>query len=208
MPGPFGLLTGLGMRKDCHAVQNGHWQHNNWASTFGHMQVPHNMRYAVFLDGPIGVGKTTFGQLLAIEFGGGFIDGDHHSKASIPWFASSLSTSRNILQATLNALSSTQVVFVAYPIRCASWTFFETNLRRSQIIPALVGLQARPDSIADVGRHRRLSRAELIRSSEMIAQGYGSREYSNLFVQTDVGTLHDVVQHARVALQQEVFKPM
>ncbi len=172
------------------------------------MQEPHNIRQVVFLDGPIGVGKTTFGQRLALEFEGCFIDGDDHSKANLPWFASSLSTSRNILRATKNALASTRIVFVAYPIRCINWVFFEKNLRAARINPVLVGLQAHPNSIADVCRHRHLSDVELARSREMIVQGYGNRQFSNLFVQADAGALHEVVQNAKTALQEELTKPM
>ena len=172
------------------------------------MQEPYKTRHAVFLDGPIGVGKTTFGQRLATEFEGCFIDGDDHSHADLTWFASSLSTNRSILRAIFNALASTRIVFVAYPIRCINWVFFERNLHVAHVDPVLVGLQAHQNSIADVNRHRCLSRAELIRSREMIAQGYGSRHFSNLFIQADAGTLHEVVQNAKSLLQEELIRPM
>ncbi|WP_227272097.1 shikimate kinase [Roseobacter weihaiensis] len=170
------------------------------------MQGRNSIRHVIFLDGPIGVGKTTFGQYLAQEFAGDFIDGDDYAEAKLPWFASSLSTSRHILREILNALASKNIVFVAYPIRCINWIYFERHLSALNINPVLLGLQAHRESIADVSRNRRLSETELTRSREMTVQGYGSREFSNLFVQADAGNLHEVVQNAKAALREELIK--
>jgi hypothetical protein len=163
-----------------------------------------NRRHAVFLDGPVGVGKTTFGRLLATEFSGGFIDGDDHSASDLPWFASSLSTSRSILSATTTALESGHIVFIAYPIRCINWVFFCRRLRASGITPILVGLQADETSIADADRSRHLSRTELRRSREMAVEGYGRRHFSDFLVQADSGELYEVIEDIRSRLIEKL----
>ncbi len=54
--------------------------------------------FAIFLNGPIGVGKTSLGRALARNLGSAFIDGDDHATPGKPWYGSSLSTSRSLPQ--------------------------------------------------------------------------------------------------------------
>ncbi|MEM6889514.1 MAG: hypothetical protein AAF636_15410, partial [Pseudomonadota bacterium] len=162
-------------------------------------------KYAVFLDGPIGIGKTTYSKNLATEFTGHFIDGDDYSAPNLPWYASSLSTNRHILNAILKALASAPIVFVAYPIRCTNWIFYQRRLRAQQVETVFIGLQANLSFIADSSRSRRLSKTELRRSSEMIAQGYGRRAFSDFFVQADAGSERYVTELAKVALEKRIL---
>lgn len=172
------------------------------------MKTPKPKRYAVFLDGPIGVGKSTYGRHLAREFAGKFLDGDDYSKPRLPWYASSLSTNKNILNASLAALEAVPIVFVAYPIRCINWIFFKRRLQEHQIEAIFVGLHAPLTSISNESRNRRFSVAELARSAEMISQGYGSRRFSDFFVQTDVGDEIEVVKLATLFLKEKLQAPM
>ena len=166
------------------------------------MQVSPTKKHAVFLDGPIGVGKTTYGRHLATEFAGHFLDGDDFSDHELPWFASSLSTNRGILKAIWAALDEDAVVFVAYPIRCINWIFFIRHLRSRQVETVFVGLQASLASIASEERTRQLSEAELTRSREMISQGYGSRTFYDLLIQTDIASESEVTKMTKLALEK------
>ena len=166
------------------------------------MQASITKQHVIFLDGPIGVGKTTYGKHLAETFAGQFLDGDDYCKPNLPWFASSLSTSQRILDAALAALETTPIVFVAYPIRCINWIFFNRKLKEQQISAVVVGLRATLNSIASDSRSRRLSKTELERSDEMISQGYGSRSFSDFFVQTDAGNEREVLETATFTLRK------
>jgi shikimate kinase len=52
---------------------------------------------AIFLSGPIGVGKSTLGQSLARALNAQFVEGDEHALEEVRWFACSLRTHRSIL---------------------------------------------------------------------------------------------------------------
>lgn len=67
----------------------------------------------IFLDGPIGVGKTSLGRAAAMSLNLGFIDGDDHS-APGHWLRSILRTSHKIVAASLDALRDRPAVIVAY----------------------------------------------------------------------------------------------
>lgn len=53
---------------------------------------------AVFLNGPVGSGKTSLGRAIAACNGAAFIDGDDLSDPNRPWFCSILQTSRAIVR--------------------------------------------------------------------------------------------------------------
>ena len=59
---------------------------------------------AIFLSGPVGVGKSTLGRALAVTIGGGFIDGDDHSDLSKPWYRSILQCSKAIVEEAISVL--------------------------------------------------------------------------------------------------------
>ncbi|MEM1299139.1 MAG: hypothetical protein AAGH68_07635 [Pseudomonadota bacterium] len=157
--------------------------------------------HVILLDGSIGVGKTTLGRLLATRFDGTFLDGDEFGTPGKPWFASSLSTCRQIRDASLDALARTWIVFVARPVRCWEWVFFTRHFERRGIGCALVGLQAMPEAINAPSRGRRFSERELARILEMIAQGYGARSYSDAVVRTDQADLDATVERVSASLR-------
>lgn len=160
------------------------------------------MRKSVLLlDGPIGVGKTSLGQAAASQLAFGFVDGDDHS-APGPWLRSILQTSRKIVSASEECLRTYPAVIVAYPLRCTNWLFFYETFGRMDISCRCIGLIA--DVTAISARERALSAAEVARSAEMIAQGYGTRAFNDFTVRTDEAgfeeTCRRLVQKAQQAL--------
>lgn len=106
--------------------------------------------HAVFLNGPIGAGKTTLGRGLAVALGGGFVDGDDHANPDLPWYGSILQTSRAIVRIGTQAASERGVVVVAYPLNCLNWIYFRRH-------PADLREPARQSR----GHHRERSRAHV-----------------------------------------------
>ena len=160
------------------------------------------MRKSVLLlDGPIGVGKTSLGQAAAAQLAFGFIDGDDHS-APGHWLRSILQTSRNIVSASEDCLRTYPAVIVAYPLRCTNWLFFHKTFDRMGIKCRCIGLIA--DITAISAREPALSTAEIARSAEMIAQGYGKRAFNEFTIRTDEAsfeeTCHRLVQRTQQAL--------
>ena len=143
---------------------------------------------AIFLCGPIGSGKTTLGRMLAQALGAAFVDGDHHSDRNKPWFASSLSTARSIARTVHEESINGSDVVVAYPLRCREWIFYRRRLAEWGIKTIFVSLGATYDAITGPHRGRSFSSDELVRIQEMIAQGYGVRSFSDVFLRTDIGT--------------------
>lgn len=142
-------------------------------------------KQVIFLDGPIGSGKTTLGKALAEGLGGHFIDGDDHSDPERPWYASILSTSQAIVRATLEALQTHSVVVIAYPLRRRQWFFFQSTLSIAGFRANCEGLRAGYASIVDARRQRDFSAVEHRRIQTMIAEGYGQHPFSDLIVDTD-----------------------
>ncbi|MEP1930398.1 MAG: AAA family ATPase [Roseibium sp.] len=136
----------------------------------------------VLLDGPVGVGKTSLGRAAATQLSYAFIDGDDHSMPG-NWLGTILQTSRRIVAASAEALQSQPVVIVSYPLRCTNWIFYHQTFERMGIQCRCIGLFADISAISN--RARTLSEHEIARSSEMIAQGYGQRSFSDFTVRTD-----------------------
>lgn len=134
----------------------------------------------IFLDGPVGVGKTSLGRAAAQALGWAFIDGDDHS-AEGPWLRSILRTSRAIAAACRKALETHPAVIVAYPLRPTDWRFYRATFAREGV--ACLGLTASAKAIAN--RARALSPEEIARSAEMTRQGYGQRSFAALTLPTD-----------------------
>lgn len=148
---------------------------------------------AVFFSGPIGVGKTTLGRAVAAELRGSFIDGDDYSDHSKPWFGSSLSTSRKIADATLDALAQAQIAVIAYPLRCTNFVYFQRRIRNGGHRATFVTLRASAASILAPSRGRLFDADERDRAVEMITQGYAHRPFSDFIVDTDVANFSQTV---------------
>ena len=126
--------------------------------------------------------------MLAQASGAAFVDGDHHSDQNKPWFGSSLSTARSIVQTVHEETINGSDVVVAYPLRCLEWIFYRRRLAERDIRTIFVSLGASYDAIVGPNRGRVFSSDELVRIHEMIAQGYGARSFSDVFLRTDIGT--------------------
>ena len=159
------------------------------------------VRSAISLSGPIGVGKTTLGQALAGRLSAGFIDGDNLSDPDRPWYCSILQTSKGIVQSGLEMLRSTPAVVIAYPLGCINWIYFRKKFEDAGAKPLFVTLRASFPSIVDGGRGRTFSSVERDRIQVMIAEGYGSRLFSDLVLDTDqadfAGTLAQLERETR-----------
>ena len=142
-------------------------------------------RHAIFLNGPIGTGKTTLGHALAERLSGGFIDGDDFADPNRPWYCSILQTSRSIVMHGTGMLTTANVVVVAYPLGCINWIYFRRKFIEAGASPFFVGLQASFHAIVDERRGRSFSSEEHDRIQVMIAEGYGSRPFNDLLVATD-----------------------
>ena len=142
-------------------------------------------KYAIFLDGAIGTGKTTLGRALAERLSGRFIDGDEFADPDRPWYCSILQTSRSIVQHGVEMLATANVVVVAYPLGCINWIYFRRKFIEAGARPFFVGLQASFDAIVDERRGRSFNTEEHDRIQVMIAEGYGARRFSDLLLVTD-----------------------
>lgn len=158
------------------------------------------MQKTVFmLDGPIGVGKTSLGRAAAPGLAFGFIDGDDHS-APGHWLRSILRTSRTIVALCETTLRSRDGVIVSYPLRCTDWVFFSQTFGRMGIACHCIGLTATPDAI--LARERKLDAHEITRSREMMAQGYGQREFSSAHLCTDEAPFDETHRRLELVIRQ------
>ncbi len=139
----------------------------------------------VAFEGPVGVGKTALGRAISKELGIGFVDGDDCSEPG-PWLHSILRTSRRIAATCEEELIYHPAVIMAYPLRCTDWLFYRETFRRQGIALLCIGLTA---NIANIARRGRvLTMDELERASQMLAQGYGERPFSDRVIRTDEGS--------------------
>ena len=153
----------------------------------------------LLFDGPIGVGKTSLGCDVASQLGFGFIDGDDHAGHG-HWLSSILSTSRKIVSATEALLRSHKGAIVSYPLRCTNWLFYKATFERMGIDVYSIGLIADIDSISN--RERDLTIDELVRSREMIDQGYGQREFHDLIFRTNQASFEVTSQNLTARLSK------
>lgn len=163
-------------------------------------------KFAILLDGTIGVGKSTLGRELSLRFEGAFLDGDDFKIKGKPWYCSSLSTCRQIREAGLGALFEKPILFIARPVRCLDWLYFTRNFQRYDVGLLLIGLQASFNNITREERGRSFSRYELERMAAMIEEGYGARTYSDLHVRTDKQSIEDTVDTVEAGLRQLIGK--
>jgi len=146
-------------------------------------------RHAIFLNGPIGTGKTVVGRLAAAALGASFIDSDDLGDPSKPWFAQVLSKARTLVDAGMAALRERPVVLVAMPLRGRDWAFFKARFEAEGVTIHCITLAANAESILGPGRDREFSAQERARIEEMIAQGYGRRSFSGAIIETDRASL-------------------
>jgi hypothetical protein len=142
-------------------------------------------RHVIFLNGPIGVGKTALGHAAAVELGASFIDGDDLGDPSKPWLAQVLSRAKALVGAGMAALRERPVAIVAMPLRRRDWAFFKGRFEAEGVAVHCITLAARAESILGPGRGREFDTDERARTREMIAQGYGNRAFSDAIVETD-----------------------
>ena len=151
-------------------------------------------RHAVFLNGPIGVGKTSLGRALSAALDAAFIDGDDFSDPDRPWYASSLRTNRAIMAGILSALDGRRLAVVAYPLRCVNWIFFRRRLAGVGVGACFVGLASSYEEITAASRRRHFSADEHARIREMIGQGYGRQPFNDLIVDAGREALEPTVR--------------
>jgi hypothetical protein len=155
----------------------------------------------IFLNGPIGVGKTVLGRLAAAELGASFIDSDDFGNPAKRWFEQGLSTSRALVDAVLTTLRERPLVLVARPLRARDWTFFKARFAAEDVSAYCITLAACARAILDPARGRAFDAWEMARIREMVAQGYADRPFSSAIVETDRASLVEtaalLVAHCR-----------
>jgi predicted ATPase len=162
---------------------------------------------AIFLMGAIGSGKTTLGRALALELGGGHVEGDDHQQPPKAWFATSLSTSRSTLRAVLAVAASGRPAVVSYPLRCREWIFYRRRLADAGIRSAFVSLVAGEEALLAPSRGRAFTDEERRRIREMLQQGYGARRFADLAVRTDQGDAQETLARLIRGLARCGFLP-
>lgn len=160
-------------------------------------------KYVFIFDGPVGAGKTSLGQETATRLSFGFIDGDDYSMPG-PWLRSILKTSKRILAASIEKLESYPGVIIAYPVRHTNWFFYNKSCEKMGVICRCVGLTANIENISH--RDRKLSQDEEARCVEMIKQGYGKRDFSDIIIQTDKVDFEETCQHLVESINDILYK--
>jgi hypothetical protein len=143
------------------------------------------VKYAIFLNGPIGVGKTTLGRALAEAIGGGFIDGDDHAEPDKAWYACILRTSRSIVEEAKRLAAARPYVVIAYPLGRVSWIYYRRKMAEAGIEPLFVTLRASFAGIVAPQRRPVFSLVEQGRIKVMLEEGYAGRPFSDLILDTD-----------------------
>ena len=158
----------------------------------------------IFLNGPIGVGKTALGRRAAVELGASFIDSDDLGDSSKQWFEQVLSDAKALVGAVMATLGERPVVLVAKPLRARDWTFLKDCFEAQSVTVHCITLTARLDSILSPSRGRAFDAQEQARAAEMIAQGYADRPFSDVIVETDRASLVDTTETVVAACRRLV----
>ncbi len=145
----------------------------------------------IMLDGAVGVGKTSLGRAAAERLGVGFLDGDDYAVAG-QWLRTILQTSRKIVAAAQEVLTTQDTAIISYPLRCTNWIYYKARFERMGVHFYSIGLWA--DITAIDNRARRLSFGELARSREMLAQGYGQHRFHDQIIRTDLAGFDDTAR--------------
>ena len=155
------------------------------------------MRSVIVLNGPIGVGKTTLGRLLARELGGAFIDSDDLRDPAKRWLDEVLSLTNALVRAGMEALAGSPALVVAMPLRPRDWVLLRARFRAEGVATFCVTLAADEGAIQAPARGRAFSAVERDRIAEMIAQGYAARPFSDLVVRTDCAGVAETLSRLR-----------
>lgn len=139
----------------------------------------------VFLSGPVGVGKTSLGRALAHSIDAAFIDGDALRDHSKSWIEEILSLSEKLVCTAAVALAVRPLLILAQPLRARDWRYFRARFAARGIETYVITLTARRDAILAPSRGRIFDHDEQARIEQMIAEGYGSRPFSDVIVPTD-----------------------
>lgn len=158
-------------------------------------------RHAVFLNGPIGAGKTTLGRALAQRLNGQFLDGDDYADHSKPWYCSIRQTSQAIVDNGLASLRAHPVVVIAYPLGCSSWIYYRRKFGDAGRHAIFVTLRASYEQIVDASRGRTFNDWEHRRIRTMIREGYDSRAFSDLIVDSGSGSLAETLTQLTQGIQ-------
>jgi len=143
------------------------------------------MRQVIFLNGPIGAGKSTLGRALAAALDVAFLDGDDFRDHSKYWFEESLTLANALVRAGISALRKRHVFIVAMPLRAREWIFFRARFGAEEIATYCVTLAVGFAAVLDPKRGRAFDSDERVRIKEMIEQGYAARPFSDLILETD-----------------------
>lgn len=153
-----------------------------------------DMRLSViFLNGPIGAGKSTLGRAVASEIDAAFIDGDELRDHSKSWIDENLALSKKLVCAALDALKVRPALIVAWPLRARDWRYFRARFAARGIETYCMTLTASQDAILAPSRGRIFDLDEQARIGQMIAEGYGTRPFSDVIVATDQRSFPETV---------------
>ena len=159
------------------------------------------MRQVIFLNGPIGAGKSSLGRALATALDAAFIDSDDFRDCSKSWFEESLTLANALVGAGMSALGKRHVLVIAMPLRAREWIFFRARFGAEEIATYCVTLAVGFDAVLDPKRGRAFASDERVRIKEMIEQGYAARPFSDLILATDregfAGTLAELTASCR-----------
>lgn len=167
-----------------------------------------SQKCAILLDGTIGVGKSTMGRGIASRLSGAFLDGDDFKTKGKPWFCSSLSTCRALLKASNKVLEKENIVLIGRPVRCLDWVYFTRHFQRIGVDTFLIGLTASYENIIKENRDRKFSQPELERMLEMINEGYGTRNYADFYMRTDLAGIEMTLDRLETKLRRLIEIPV
>jgi hypothetical protein len=162
---------------------------------------------AIFLMGTIGAGKTTLGRALAKAIGGRHIEADDFHHPTRPWFATSFSTCRQVLNAILTPGREDGPAIVSYPLRCREWIYYRRRLAEAGIGSAFVSLVAAEAALLDRSRGRVFTEGERRRILEMLDQGYDARPFADLIVRTDRASVDESLAGLIAGLERSGLLP-
>lgn len=82
-------------------------------------------------------------------------------------------------------LESNDLIVIAYPLGCINWIYFRRKFAESGASSIFVSLRASYDAIVDPRRGRAFTTEEHDRIRAMIAEGYDTRPFSDLVIDTE-----------------------